>query len=279
MNLMFGLPETTGLDGAAGAAVDAAPACRRSRSGAGCAGRFGISAPRMAVRTRARRGRGARRSLLALVALIGGHVVVGLRLRPDLRRRSTARRSRRGWRRSRPRRRGSRSEARELRTRTSQLESDLAMSRGAQQALTQPDDRARRRERAAQGGARVPAEARVRLEQAGRARRSSGWPSSASATARIATACWWCAAASREDDFEGHVVLQASREPGRRHAPTDRRRCPTTSRTPRRRSSSGSSIISASRGVRVPAGRPPDGARPRGCSRTGARQCRARRGP
>ena len=134
MNLMFGLPETTGLD---------APrrCCRRNATVATplwwrrVRQHFGISAPRMAVRTHLPWwGRGASSS--TLVAHHRRHVVVGLRLRPDLRRlqpqggRGAARHARSRRRRSCGPRPSSCARS------NSTLESELAMTRGAQEALT-----------------------------------------------------------------------------------------------------------------------------------------------
>ena len=128
---------------------------------------FGISAPRMAVRThlpwwgRGALGAGAARDHRR-------HVVVGLRLRPDLRRLQPQGDRGRASHRSRPTRRKLRAEAIDLRRRNC----------GAR-VRARDDARARRRRcpgrrrelssenAAAQGRARVPAEARVRLEQDG----------------------------------------------------------------------------------------------------------------
>ena len=54
-----------------------------------------------------------------------------------------------------------RSEATELRARNTTLESELAMTRGTQEALTRQAAETIRRERPAEGRTRVPAEARV----------------------------------------------------------------------------------------------------------------------
>ena len=102
---------------------------------------------------------------------------------------STARRSRRSSSRSSPRRRKLRAEAAELRARNSTLESELAMTRGAQEALQQAGRRAlaartrssRRSWRSCRSWCPTPASRS--------ACRSSGWRSSATATKCGATAC------------------------------------------------------------------------------------------
>ena len=112
-----------------------------------------------------------------------------------------------------------------------------AMARGAQATLVAADARAAERERAAQGGARLPADSSFAtaskqggdLDPAalGRARR---------ATTPSATACWSCAAASRRDEFAGRADA-CRRIWSSEDGTDDDRRCPTTSRRPRRRCS------------------------------------------
>ena len=62
-----------------------------------------------------------------------------------------------------------RADAAQLRARNSQLESELAMTQGAQTTLSKQTTELAERERPIEGGAHVPAEARRRFEQAGRA--------------------------------------------------------------------------------------------------------------
>ena len=153
MNLMFGLPETPGLDRAARPSVAARGVARFVAPRAPVLPPFpdrraadgGALAPAMAV---------ARVAAVVLLAVVGGHVVVGLRLRSDLRRlqpqggRSQARR------RSKPTTRRSRAEAAQLRTRNSQLESELAMTaRHAGDAARSRSLELIGRERAGEGGA------------------------------------------------------------------------------------------------------------------------------
>ena len=225
MNLMFGLPETTGLDRAAGAAVGA----RRVAAARLVAPR----APALFASTRrgwrcARtcRGRGARSSVVGArsrsSAACGGGASTSARSSAA----STARRSRRGSPRSKPRTRQLRTEnAAAPRARRSQLESELAMTSGAQATLSKQALELHDRELAAQGGARLPAEARRRLEQAGRARRSSASPSSASATTPGTTACCWCAAAARRTSSRARSRCRRRVQPAaarRRAAAPDR---------------------------------------------------------
>ena len=109
------------------------------------------------------------------------------------------------------------------------------MTRGAQEALDPAGQRALRRERAAQGGARVPAKARVRLEQ------DVGLQIQRLAVEPDGEDMWRYSllivrGGSPKDEFVGNVVLQATVAAARTgDAAQDRSSCPRTSRRPRRR--------------------------------------------
>ena len=157
---------------------------------------FGISAPRMAVRTHLPWwGRGA--LLVVLLAIIGGMwwwgfdfgQIFGGFNRKEIEARLVILETEAAK---------LRTEASDLRARNTALESELAHdASGAQEALTRQATRAVGRERAAQGRARVPAEAGHPTRARRSACRSSGSRSSRTATTCGATACSSSAAAAR----------------------------------------------------------------------------------
>ena len=226
MNLMFGLPETAGLDARC-------PCCRRrsrvpALGGAGCA-RPSASA-RRAWRCAAHLpGRGARRVLLALAAHRRRHVVVGLRLRPDLRRLQPhgdggAARDARDRRRA-----SSRDEAAELRA--PQIASSRASSRstrGAQEALAAPGHRARRaRTRSSRRSSRSSQKLVVGLEQAAALTDPAR---STSSPRRRTLALQLAARARRQPDATSSTATSTCRRPCR--GPAGRRRAPRSSTLP-----------------------------------------------
>ena len=198
---------------------------------------FSIDAPRMAVRSRlpwpwrAVRGRVPPRGRSPAC---GGGDSTSARSSAA----STARRSKPGSRRSKPRTRGCAKDNAQLRSKTTQQETELAMASGAQATLSKQAQELVGRERADQGGARLPAEARRRLQQAGRAVDPAP---RGRARARRRVALQRAAGARRQP--EGRVRRATSR--CRRRCSRDRRaarrrarrssRCPTSSRTARRR--------------------------------------------
>ena len=188
-----------------------APLC----AGAGCASTS--PSPRRGWRcARTCRGPGAPSSPSCCVALVGGHVVVGLRLRADLRRlqpqggRGAARDAR-----SRDRQADAAENA-ALRAANAMLESELAMARGAQQTM----------QRQVQEAAAENAQLKEELaflqklvadsnKQAGRVDPAAERRARAATTPGV-TASWSSAAAIRRTNSTGSVALSATVAGGRR---------------------------------------------------------------
>ena len=106
-----------------------------------------------------------------------------------------------------------RTETAQLRTKATRLESELAMADGRAGVAVEAGAGAPERELADQGGARLPAEARRRLQQAGRARRSSGV-----VVEREREDAWHYSlllvrGGNPKDEFDGHVTLQVTVQP------------------------------------------------------------------
>ena len=168
---------------------------------------------------------------------------------------STARRRKPGWRRSKPRTRRCARKARGFARKATQQEIELAMTSGAQASLSQAGAGAVGRERAAQGRARLSAEARRRLEQAGRPRDPAALRR---ARGRRRLALQRAAGARRQSEGRvhgpRHAAGDAAADRRERRRPATTSRCPTSSRTARRRWRSNSSIISDLKG---PSASPP----------------------
>ena len=183
---------------------------------------FGISAPRMAVRTHLPWwGRGA---ILAgrwspSSPGCGGGASTSARSSAA----STARKSRRGSSTLEAEAAKLRIEATDLRARNSTLESELGMTRGAQQALSKQVTELSGRERAAQGRTRRSCRSSSPTRASRRACRSSAWPSSATTTTCGTTTCSSSAAAARRTNSKATWSCRSRwrPSPGRAGNPRD----------------------------------------------------------
>ncbi len=228
MNLMFGLPEATGLTALpvlpVGERRVPMPAWwRRLRR------HFGISAPRMAVRTHLSWPWRAV-VVAALVAVIGGmwwwgfdfgQILGGLNRR-EIEEKIVSLEA----------------EAARLRAETARAAAKSAQprkrardARGRAVDAVEAGRRPAERELPAQGRARVPAEAGRRLEPAGRAVDPAP-RGRAPARRRVPLQpCWWCAAATRRRSSRASSACRSRSRRPRPTAAAGRRccRCPTTS--------------------------------------------------